>query len=88
MERALTADLALVKAHIGDSEGNLIYRKTTRNFNPIMATASKTTVAEVEQLVDIGKIDPDGIHTPGIYVQRIVEGKFEKRIENLTLTEN
>jgi 3-oxoacid CoA-transferase subunit A len=88
MERALTADLALVKAYIGDHEGNLIYSKTTRNFNPIMATAAKFTVAEVERLVEIGKIDPDNIHTPGIYVKRIVEVKFEKRIENLTLKEN
>lgn len=87
MERGLTADLALIKAHIGDSEGNLVYRKTARNFHPMMATAAKYTVAEVEQLVEIGKIDPDHVHTPGIYVKRIVEGKFEKRIESLTLSE-
>ena len=87
MERGITADLALVKAYIGDTEGNLVYRKTTRNFHPMMATAAKYTVAEVEQLVEIGKIDPDHIHTPGIYVKRIVKEKFEKRIESLTLSE-
>lgn len=72
MERGLTADISLVHAYIGDTEGNLIYRKTARNFNPIMAMASKVTVAEVELLVQPGEIDPDAIHTPGIFVQRIV----------------
>jgi 3-oxoacid CoA-transferase subunit A len=72
MERGLVADLSIVHAWKGDTEGNLVYRKTARNFNPIMATAGKLTVAEVEQLVDVGKIDPDHIVTPGIYVQRIV----------------
>jgi 3-oxoacid CoA-transferase subunit A len=72
MERGLVADLSIVHAWKGDTEGNLVYRKTARNFNPIMASAGKLTVAEVEQLVDVGKIDPDHIVTPGIYVQRIV----------------
>lgn len=72
MERGLTADIALVHAYIGDTEGNLIYRKTARNFNPIMAMAGRMTVAEVEHLVAPGDIDPDAIHTPGIFVQRIV----------------
>jgi 3-oxoacid CoA-transferase subunit A len=86
LERALTADLALVHAWKGDTEGNLVYRKTARNFNPIMATAARTTVAEVENLVESGKIDPDHIHTPGIFVQRIVHGRsFEKRIEQRTV---
>jgi len=85
MERGLTADLAIVKAWKGDAEGNLVYRKTARNFNPIMATAAKATVAEVEALVDIGGLDPDTIHTPGIYVDRIFQGlAFEKRIEQET----
>jgi 3-oxoacid CoA-transferase subunit A len=85
MERGLTADLAIVKAWKGDAEGNLVYRKTARNFNPIMATAGKATVAEVEVLVDIGGLDPDHIHTPGIYVDRIFTGAvFEKRIEQET----
>jgi 3-oxoacid CoA-transferase, A subunit len=85
MERGLTADLSIVKAWKGDREGNLVFRKTARNFNPMMATAGKVTVAEVEELVDIGQIDPDHIHTPGIYVDRIVQGTFEKRIEQLTV---
>jgi len=85
MERALTADLAIVKAWKGDGEGNLIYRKTARNFNPIMATAGKVTVAEVEALVPVGSLDKDCIHTPGIFVDRIVEGAtYEKRIERIT----
>ncbi|WP_312161025.1 CoA transferase subunit A [Phenylobacterium sp.] len=85
MERGLTADLTIVKAHIGDAEGNLVYRKTARNFNPMMATAGKVTVAEVENLVAIGSIDKDHIHTPGIYVDRIVKGAvYEKRIERVT----
>jgi 3-oxoacid CoA-transferase subunit A len=85
MERGLTADLAIVKAWKGDEEGNLIYRKTARNFNPMMATAGKVTVAEVEQLVPVGALDPDEIHTPGIFVDRIFQGAlFEKRIERVT----
>jgi 3-oxoacid CoA-transferase subunit A len=85
MERGLVADLAIVKAWKGDKEGNLIYRMTARNFNPMMATAGKVTVAEVEELVEIGELDPDHIHTPGIFVQRIIEGKgYEKRIEQRT----
>jgi 3-oxoacid CoA-transferase subunit A len=85
MERGLTADLSIVKAWKGDAEGNLVYRKTARNFNPMMATAGKKTVVEVEQLVEIGALDKDAIHTPVIYVDFIVEGaKFEKRIERVT----
>ncbi|AUN31816.1 CoA transferase subunit A [Niveispirillum cyanobacteriorum] len=84
MERGLRADLAIVKAWKGDTEGNLIYRKTARNFNPMMAMAGKVTVAEVEQLVNVGTIDPDHVHTPGIFVQRIIEGVHEKRIEQRT----
>ena len=88
LERGLTADLALVKAWKGDATGNLVYRKTARNFNPMMATAGKVTVAEVEQLVPVGALDPDCIHTPGIFVQRIVQGPgYEKRIENRTIRE-
>jgi 3-oxoacid CoA-transferase subunit A len=85
MERGLTADLAIVKAWKGDHEGNLVYRRTARNFNPMMATAGKVTVAEVEVLVETGALDKDGIHTPGIYVDRILKGAvYEKRIEQLT----
>src|SRR6202000_1327353 len=75
MERGLTADLSIVKAWKGDAEGNLIYRKTARNFNPMMATAGKVTIAEVEQLVETGTLDPDAIHTPRIIVQRIFQGE-------------
>jgi 3-oxoacid CoA-transferase subunit A len=86
MERWLRADFALVKAWKGDRAGNLIYRKTARNFNPMMATAGKVTIAEVEDLVDTGTLDPDAIVTPGIYVQRIFEGhSYEKRIERRTV---
>jgi 3-oxoacid CoA-transferase subunit A len=86
MERWLRADFALVKAWKGDRAGNLIYRKTARNFNPMMATAAKVTIAEVEELVDTGTLDPDVIVTPGIYVQRIFEGTdYEKRIERRTV---
>jgi len=86
MERGLRADLAIVKAWRGDAEGNLVYRKTARNFNPMMATAGKVTVAEVEELVPVGSLDPDLIHTPGIFVQRIAGGaKYEKRIEKRTV---
>jgi 3-oxoacid CoA-transferase subunit A len=85
MERGLTADLAIVKAWKGDEAGNLVYRKTARNFNPMMATAGKVTVAEVERLVAPGDLDKDAIHTPGIYVDRLFQGaRFEKRIEQLT----
>jgi 3-oxoacid CoA-transferase subunit A len=85
MERGLTADLSIVKAWKGDPEGNLIYRKTARNFNPMMATAGRVTVVEVEELVETGALDPDQIHTPGIFVDRIFKGaKFEKRIERVT----
>jgi 3-oxoacid CoA-transferase subunit A len=85
METGLVADLSLVKAWKGDSEGNLIYRKTARNFNPNMATAGRVTVAEVEVLVQAGELDPDQIHTPGIYVKRIISGgPYEKLIEKRT----
>jgi 3-oxoacid CoA-transferase subunit A len=89
LERGLFGDLAIVKAWKGDHEGNLIFRKTARNFNPMMATAAKTTIAEVEELVPTGALDPDQIHTPGIFVQRIFKGRsFEKRIEKRTIREN
>src|SRR5271167_358348 len=86
MEHALKADFAFIKAWRGDKWGNLVYRKTARNFNPMMATAAKVTIAEVEHLVEPGEIDPDHVHTPSIYVQRIFEGKdYEKRIERRTV---
>ena len=86
LERGLRADLSIVKAWRGDEEGNLVYRMTARNFNPMMATAGKVTVAEIEELVPLGSLDPDAIHTPGIYVQRIVAGlPQEKRIEKRTV---
>jgi 3-oxoacid CoA-transferase subunit A len=86
MERALKADFAFVKAWKGDRWGNLIYRKTARNFNPMMATAAKITVAEVEHLVEVGELAPDLIHTPSIYVKRIFQGEqYERRIERRTL---
>jgi 3-oxoacid CoA-transferase subunit A len=85
MERALHADLSIVKAWRGDEAGNLIYRKTARNFNPMMASAGKVCVAEVEQLLPVGSLDPDGIHTPGIFVKRIIQGQtYQKRIERRT----
>ncbi|HWD38155.1 MAG TPA: CoA transferase subunit A [Fimbriimonas sp.] len=85
MESALHADLSIIKAWKGDASGNLIFRKTARNFNPMMATAGKICVAEVEQLVPVGSLDPDQIHTPGIFVKRIIEGaSYEKRIERRT----
>ncbi|MFG1403170.1 CoA transferase subunit A [Xanthobacter sediminis] len=85
LETALHADLSIVKAWKADKAGNLVYRKTARNFNPMMATAGKITVAEVEELVEVGALDPDHIHTPGIYVDRIVVSKdAEKRIEKVT----
>ncbi len=86
MERALTADFALIKAWKGDRLGNLVYRKTARNFNPMMASAARCTIAEVEELVEPGALDPDSIATPGVYVQRLLKGeKYEKRIERRTL---
>ncbi|WP_411819730.1 CoA transferase subunit A [Hyphococcus formosus] len=85
METGLVADLSIVKAWKGDAQGNLIYRKTARNFNPMMATAGKVTVAEVEEIVPLGNLDPDNIHTPGIFVQRLIQGEQEKRIENRTV---
>jgi len=85
-EKGLVADISLVKAWKGDTEGNLIYRKTARNFNPPMATAGRVTVAEVEELVEVGALDPDQIHTPGIYVKRIVAGKnYQRLIEKRTV---
>jgi 3-oxoacid CoA-transferase subunit A len=86
MEHALRADFAFVKAWKGDKWGNLVYRKTARNFNPMMATAAKITIAEVEQLLGVGQLDPDCIHTPSVYVKRIFQGElFEKRIERRTV---
>jgi len=86
LERALTADFAFVKAWKGDRWGNLVYRKTARNFNPVMATAARITIAEVEQLVEVGELEADHIHTPAIYIKRILQGpKYEKRIEKRTV---
>lgn len=86
LERALKADFAFVKAWKGDRWGNLIYRKTARNFNPLMAAAAKVTIAEVEEIVELGELDPDSIITPSIYVQRIIQGDhFEKHIEKRTV---
>ncbi|WKV11755.1 CoA transferase subunit A [Marivirga harenae] len=86
LEKGLVADFSLVKAWKGDTAGNLIFKGTARNFNPMMAAAGKITIAEVEELVPAGKLDPNEIHTPGIYVQRIFEGKnYEKRIEQRTV---
>jgi len=85
LEKALHADFALIKAWRGDRAGNLVYRRTARNFNPMMATAARVTVAEVEELVEPGELDPDLIHTPGIYVQRIFCAPCEKRIERRTV---
>jgi 3-oxoacid CoA-transferase subunit A len=88
LETGLVADLAIVKAWKADPYGNLVYRKTARNFNPMMATAGKVTVAEVEELVEPGELDPDCIHTPGVFVQRLIVGKeYEKRIEQRTTRE-
>jgi 3-oxoacid CoA-transferase subunit A len=85
MERALKADFSFVKAYKGDAMGNLVYRKTARNFNPMMATAARITIAEVEQLVPVGDIEADHVHTPGIFVKRIFQGvEYEKRIEKRT----
>ncbi|MBL7726154.1 MAG: CoA transferase subunit A, partial [Dinghuibacter sp.] len=86
LEYAFDADFAIVKAWKGDTEGNLVYRETARNFNPLMAMAGKITIAEVEELVPAGELDPDHIHTPGIYVHRIFQGSgYEKRIEQRTV---
>jgi len=87
MEYAFDADFAIVKAWKGDTQGNLIYKKTARNFNPLMAMAGKVTIAEVEELVEAGELDPNNIHTPGIYVHRIFKGEnYQKRIEQITVT--
>jgi 3-oxoacid CoA-transferase subunit A len=87
MERGLTADFALIKAWKGDKWGNLVYRKTTRNFSPMMATAAKVTIVEVEHLVEVGDVDPDQVMTPSIYVKRIFQGKgYENRIERRTVS--
>ncbi len=85
LEESLTADYALVKAWKADTMGNLVYRMTAQNFNPMMATAGKITVAEVEEIVEPGELDPEHIHTPGIFVQRLIKGTFEKRIEQRTV---
>ena len=88
LETGLISDLSIIKAWKGDKAGNLIYRKTARNFNPIMATAGKITVAEVEEIVEEGDLDPDNIHTPGIYVNRIIQGKnYSRAIENRVFRE-
>ncbi|MSO50909.1 MAG: succinyl-CoA--3-ketoacid-CoA transferase [Acidobacterium sp.] len=87
LEAPLSADFAFIKAWKGDRIGNLVYRKTARNFNPMMATAARHTIAEVEELVDAGALEPDGIHTPGIFVKRLLQGpSYVKRIEKRTIT--
>lgn len=86
LEAALQADLALVKAYKADKAGNLIFRKTARNFNPMMATAATVTIAEVDEIVDIGDLDPENIHVPGVYVNMIVQAPVERRIEQRTVT--
>jgi len=86
LERGIRADLSLVKAWKADPSGNLVYRKTARNFNPMVASCGKITVAEVEELVELGELDPEGIHTPGIFVDRIVVTKSQKRIEQRTVS--
>ena len=89
MEQALKADFAIVKAWKGDAHGNLVYRHTAMNFNPTMAQAARVTIAEVEEIVPVGSLDPDHIHTPGIFVQRLVKGEmYEKRIERRTVRED
>ena len=85
MERGITGDFAVVKAWKADRYGNLMYRKTARNFNPLCAMAGRVTIAEVEEVVEVGQLDPDQIHTPGVFVQRVVVGKHEKRIERRTV---
>jgi 3-oxoacid CoA-transferase subunit A len=84
LEEAIVGDFAIVKAWKADRYGNLVFRKTARNFNPLAATAGKITVVEVEEIVEVGELDPDQIHTPGIYVNRVIQGTFEKRIEQRT----
>lgn len=87
LEESITGDFALVKAWKADPFGNLVYRKTARNFNPMVATAGKITIAEVEEIVPIGQLDPDQVHTPGVFVQRVLQGQgYEKRIEQLTVS--
>lgn len=87
LEYPITADFALLKGSVADRLGNVVYRKTARNFNPMMATAAKTTIVEVEKIVEVGELDPDEIHTPGIYVHRVVLGeRYEKRIERRTVS--
>jgi 3-oxoacid CoA-transferase subunit A len=87
LEMPLKADFAFVKAHRGDPAGNLVYRRTARNFNPMMATAARVTIAEVEQMVETGSLDPDTIHTPGVFVQYVFQGRdYEKRIERRTVS--
>jgi len=88
METGLVADLSIIKAWKADARGNLVFRKTARNFNPMMATAGKACVVEVEEIVPTGSLDPDHIHTPGIYVDRIIQGTFEKRIEQRTVRQH
>jgi len=85
LEEALTADFSIIKAWKADTFGNLVYRKTAMNFNPMMAAAGKITIAEVEEIVEPGELDPEHIHSPGIYVQRVIKGSFEKRIEQRTV---
>ena len=85
MERAITGDFAIVKGWKADHYGNVIYRHTAQNFNPVVATAGRITVVEVEEIVEPGELDPTQIHTPGIYVDRIIQGTFEKRIEKRTV---
>lgn len=88
MERALPADVAIIKGYKADKFGNVVYNKTARNFNPVMATAAKVTICEVEEIVEIGQLEAENIHTPGIYVDRLIQGaSYEKRIEQLTLSE-
>lgn len=87
METGLKSDVSIIKAWKGDAEGNLIFKATARNFSPMMAMAGKVTVAEVDEIVPVGALDPNFIHTPGVFVQRIVEAKCEKRIEQLTVRE-
>lgn len=87
LEEALTADFSFVRAVQGDTMGNLVYNKTARNFNPIIATAGNVTIAEVEEIVDVGSLAPEHIHTPSVYVQRIIQGDQEKRIERLTVAQ-
>lgn len=88
LEESLRADFSLIRAWKADTMGNLIYRKTAMNFNPMMATAGKITVAEVEEIVPAGALDPEHVHTPGIYVNRVIQGRFEKRIEQRTVRSN